>query len=252
MTDALRLRGVCKTFGSGERAVHALRDLDLDVARGEMVAVRGRSGSGKTTMLHVIGALESLDAGSVTVEGRDVGALDEEGRLALRRDVVAYVFQSFALIPELTAEENVSIPLRLRRMPPRERDRRVADILEEVGLGPHTRQTPRQLSGGQHQRVSLARALVAQPAVLLADEPTGQLDSETSAEIMALIRSTIAARSMTALLTTHDPVIVGYADRALELTDGHLSDASTPTAGRPRATVRRIVGGVSPETDGDS
>ncbi|AKT51831.1 ABC transporter ATP-binding protein [Arsenicicoccus sp. oral taxon 190] len=220
----IELRGVTKSFGQGERAVHALQGIDLTVRRGELLAVRGRSGSGKTTLLHLVGALDDADAGTIRVGDQDVRALDEPGRLALRRDAVSYVFQSFGLVPELSAAENVSLPLRIARVAPTERDRRVAEILDRVGLGPHANQTPRQLSGGQQQRVSLARALVAEPSVLLADEPTGQLDSETAREIMGLVVSLVRDRAMTAVVTTHDPVIVGFADRSLQLVDGRLVD----------------------------
>lgn len=218
----IELRAVAKSFGTGAGAVPALQGIDLAVPRGELLAVRGRSGSGKTTMLHVAGGLDDADEGEVRVDGVDVRALDEAGRLRLRREHVAYVFQSFGLVLELTAAENVSVPLRLTRTDPGERDRRVAEVLERVGLGPHARQTPRQLSGGQQQRVSLARALVGEPAVLLADEPTGQLDSETAREVMTLIVQLVRERGMTAVVTTHDPMIVAYADRVLELVDGRL------------------------------
>ncbi len=188
LAPAVVLTDVSRTFGTGQNAVAALRGANLTVATGELLAVRGRSGSGKTTLLNVIGRLDRPDTGQVLVEGRDVTSMDETGLLALRRDTVSYVVQSFALIPILTATENVGLPLRLRGTAVAERDTRVAELLGHVGLSDHARQRPGELSGGQQQRVALARALAARPRLLLADEPTGQLDSATGREIMTLIR----------------------------------------------------------------
>ena len=160
-------------------AVHALRDVSFDVAPGEMVAVVGRSGSGKTTLLNLLGGLDRPDAGTVRVDGTEVTALDDDGLSRLRRDTVSYVFQTFGLIPALTAAENVGVPLRLRRTPVAEREQRVALLLDLVGLRDHALQRPAELSGGQQQRVAIARALAGSPRLLIADEPTGQLDAET-------------------------------------------------------------------------
>lgn len=221
--EPLRVREVHRTFGSGESAVHALRGVSLDVDPGELVAVRGRSGSGKTSLLNVIGGLDRPDSGSVRVGEREVTRLTDAGLLELRRGPVSYVFQSFGLIPILTARENVGVPLRLRAVPAAEREERVAEALEHVGLAGHAEHRPDELSGGQQQRVGLARALVADPALLLADEPTGQLDSETAREIMGLIARLAKERSMTTLVTTHDPVLLSAADRVVEIADGHLT-----------------------------
>jgi putative ABC transport system ATP-binding protein len=221
----LVVRGVSRTYGTGETAVHALSDVSFDVQRGELLAVRGRSGSGKTTLLGVLGGLDRPTSGSIVLGGREVTGMSADELLALRRDEVAYVFQSFGLISILTAEENVSIPLRLRDVPVPERVERVEEALEHVGLGPHTRQRPDELSGGQQQRVALARALAARPRLLLADEPTGQLDSETGRDIMALIARLVREEQMTAVVTTHDPALLAIADRVLELVDGRLHPA---------------------------
>jgi len=223
MTEPMLLvDGVHRTYGSGPTAVHALRDVHLRVAAGELLAVRGRSGSGKTTLLNLIGGLDSADAGRIVVAGHEVTAMDETALRALRRDTVSYVFQSFALVPTLTAAENVGLPLRLARTDPVERERRVATLLELVGLADHARQRPGELSGGQQQRVALARALAGEPALLLADEPTGQLDSQTGQEVMALLRAVVRGAGVTAVVCTHDPSVVDVADRVVEIVDGTL------------------------------
>lgn len=223
LAPAVVLTDVSRTFGTGQNAVAALRGANLTVATGELLAVRGRSGSGKTTLLNVIGRLDRPDTGQVLVEGRDVTSMDETGLLALRRDTVSYVVQSFALIPILTATENVGLPLRLRGTAVAERDTRVAELLGHVGLSDHARQRPGELSGGQQQRVALARALAARPRLLLADEPTGQLDSATGREIMTLIRRIVDEDGMTVVVATHDPDLLSVADRVVELVDGELT-----------------------------
>ena len=206
--------------------MHALRGVDLDVAPGELVALVGRSGSGKTTLLNVVGGLDRPDEGSVLVDGVDVAALSDDEQALLRRDRVAFVFQTFGLIPVLTAAENVGVPMRLREAPVAERERRVEMLLELVGLTPHALQRPDELSGGQQQRVAIARALAGSPRLLVADEPTGQLDSETGLSVMALIRGVVEAEGMTALVATHDPVMIALADRAVHLVDGRLVGAA--------------------------
>ncbi|MBO9567834.1 MAG: ABC transporter ATP-binding protein [Cellulomonas iranensis] len=213
---------VARTYGSGRTAVHALRDVSLEVQPGELVALVGRSGSGKTTLLNAIGGLDRPDEGRVVVAGHEVSALDERGLVRLRRDVVSFVFQTFGLVPVLTAAENVGVPLRMRRTPVAEREARVALLLDLVGLGDHARQRPGQMSGGQQQRVAIARALATSPRLLVADEPTGQLDSETGRQVMALLRAVVEAEGMTAIVSTHDPVMVALADRTIRLADGRL------------------------------
>jgi putative ABC transport system ATP-binding protein len=219
----LEVRGVTKTFGTGVTAVTALHDVSFDVEAGTMVAVVGRSGSGKTTLLNVVGGLDRPDAGTVRVDGAEVTALDEEGLSRLRRDTVAYIFQTFGLIPVLSAAENVGVPLRMSRTPVADRERRVTLLLELVGLADHAQQRPGELSGGQQQRVAIARALAASPRLLVADEPTGQLDAETGLSVMALLRGVVESEGVTALISTHDPVMMALADRVVHISDGRVT-----------------------------
>ncbi|MGW5578281.1 ABC transporter ATP-binding protein [Micromonospora chokoriensis] len=223
-SEVVRVSGVSRTFGRGERAVHAVRDVSFTANRGELVAVRGRSGAGKTTLLNMVGGLDRPDSGQVVVAGHDVTSAGEAELLRLRRGTVGYVFQTFGLVPILSAAENVGVPLRLAQVPAAEREERVAVLLELVGLGGHAAQRPYELSGGQQQRVAVARALANEPDLLIADEPTGQLDSETGRSIMDLLRAVVHARGMTALVATHDPALIDLADRVLVLRDGRLVD----------------------------
>jgi putative ABC transport system ATP-binding protein len=218
--------GVDRDFVNGEEVVHALRAVDLAVSRGELVAVRGRSGSGKTTLLNVLGGLDRPTAGRVTIDGAEVSAMDEADLVELRRRSVAYIFQAFGLVPILSAAENVEVPLRLVRADPRERDRRVYDLLDLVGLAERARHRPHELSGGEQQRVAIARALANRPKLLLADEPTGQLDLETGHTIMTLLRSIVRTEGVTAVVATHDPAMLDVADRVVEMRDGRLVAAT--------------------------
>ncbi|MBX6383820.1 MAG: ABC transporter ATP-binding protein [Microbispora sp.] len=206
-----------KTYPKG---VRALRGVSFEAHPGELVAIRGRSGAGKTTLLNLIGGLDRPDEGTVRVAGKPVTGLPEKELLRLRRDVVGFVFQSFRLIPVLTAAENVGVPLRLARVPARDRQERVEVLLSLVGLSDQAGQRPHELSGGQQQRVAIARALANRPRLLLADEPTGQLDSQTARQIMELLRVLVRSEGVTALVATHDAELVGLADRVLELRDG--------------------------------
>jgi putative ABC transport system ATP-binding protein len=215
-------RDVSRTFGSGDVAVQALRGVSLTVGEGQLVVVRGRSGSGKTTLLNVIGGLDVPTGGTVLVAGQDVTTMTERERVVLRRGTVAYIFQSFGLIPMLSASENVGIPLRITGMDPRQREERVRLLLSVVGLDDHARQRPNELSGGQQQRVAIARALAVSPKLLIADEPTGQLDSETGQQIMRLLRTVVHAEGITALVATHDALLTDLADDVLTLEDGRL------------------------------
>ncbi|MEV4094360.1 ABC transporter ATP-binding protein [Streptosporangium saharense] len=219
------VEGLRRVYRSGPKEVVALREVSFEAAPGELVAVRGRSGSGKTTLLNLVGGLDRPDAGRVTVAGHEVTALPEEGLLALRRDVVGFVFQSFGLIPVLSAAENVGVPMRLCRTPVAAREARVRVLLSLVGLTEHAGQRPYELSGGQRQRVAVARALANRPRLLIADEPTGQLDSQTGRQIMRLIRALVRSEGVTALVATHDPALITLADRVLELRDGVLAPA---------------------------
>jgi putative ABC transport system ATP-binding protein len=217
------VRGVSRTYGTGPQTVHALNEVSFDVAPGELLALVGRSGSGKTTMLNMLGGLDHPDEGTVVIDGVEVTALDDEGLTRLRRDSVAYVFQNFGLIPALTAAENIGVPLRLRRTPVADRERRVQLLLELVGLTGHALQRPSELSGGQQQRVAIARALAGSPRLLVADEPTGQLDAETGLAVMALLRAVVESEGVTAVVATHDAVMMSLADRVLTLADGRVS-----------------------------
>ncbi|MET8986034.1 ABC transporter ATP-binding protein [Nonomuraea wenchangensis] len=224
------VEGLRKVYRSGPKEVVALREVSFVVRPGELVALRGRSGSGKTTLLNQIGGLDRPDAGRVLISGQDVTAMSEDALLELRRDVVGFVFQSFGLIPVLSAAENVGVPMRLARMPVEEREARVRMLLALVGLEQHANQRPFELSGGQRQRVAIARSLANRPRLLVADEPTGQLDSQTGRQIMELLRALVRSEGVTALVATHDPSLITLADRVLEISDGvvHEADLAAP------------------------
>jgi len=217
------VRDVERTFGTGRTAAHALRGVSFTVRRGQLTALRGRSGSGKTTLLNVIGGLDAPTAGTVTVAGREVTRMNERGRMELRRDTVAFIFQSFGLIPMLSAAENVGIPLRITGTPSADREQRVAMMLEIVGLSEHAAHRPDELSGGQQQRVAIARALAGRPQLLIADEPTSQLDLETGRQIMRLLLTVVRSEGITALVATHDEALMDLADEIIRLEDGQIA-----------------------------
>jgi putative ABC transport system ATP-binding protein len=219
-------RALGRDFVTGGSVVHALRDVDLRVERGELLAVRGRSGSGKTTLLSLLGGLDRPTSGEVIVDGRSVGAMSAEALVELRRRKVGFIFQAFGLLAILSAAENVEVPLRLVRAEPAEREARVQLLLDLVGLGDRARHRPHELSGGEQQRVAIARALANRPDVLLADEPTGQLDSATGRSIMNLLRAVVRSEGVTAIIATHDPMLIDLADRVVELRDGRLVDGA--------------------------
>ena len=234
MTEPMvEVAGLNKVYRSGRMEVHALKDVDFVLPQGRLLAVRGRSGSGKTTLLNVIGGLDTPTSGRVTVGGQEVTALPEADLLRMRRETIGFVFQSFGLIPVLSAAENVGVALRLTRTAARKRDERVKLLLSLVGLADHGRQRPYELSGGQQQRVAIARALANEPRLLIADEPTGQLDSETAQAIMQLIQAVVRSEGVTALVATHDPMLIQHADAVLELHDGAIVPAEAAT---PRTT----------------
>lgn len=221
MTAVLRAESLSRTFASPAGDVVAVRDADLAVSGGELVVVAGRSGAGKTTLLTMLGGLDRPTSGRVLIDGTDL-ADPATDVAALRGARMASIFQTAGLIPVLSAAENVEVPLRIRRVDPSERDRRVADALRDVGLEEHAGQRPGELSGGQQQRVGIARALVMTPGILLADEPTAQLDSETGAQIMDLIARLVHERGTAAVVATHDPAMLARADRVFDLHDGVL------------------------------
>jgi ABC-type lipoprotein export system ATPase subunit len=216
-------RDITRTFGSGDNAVHALRGVSFTVREGEFVVVHGRSGSGKTTLLNIVGGLDLPTSGTVSVAGRDLARLSERERTAFRRDEVAFIFQSFGLIPMLSAAENAGIPLRIAAAGRKEREERVRLLLSVVGLESHALHRPNELSGGQQQRVAIARALAGGPALLIADEPTGQLDHETGQQIVRLLRTVVRSEGLTALVATHDPELVKQADAVIRIEDGQLA-----------------------------
>ncbi len=219
----LDVRDVTRTYRSGPTATAALRGATFTVGEGKLVALRGRSGSGKTTLLNIIGGLDKADAGSVRIAGQDVTAMGDRERLQLRKQTVAYIFQSFGLLPVLSAAENVGVPLRIAGVAPKERESRVELMLSIVGLADHARQRPAELSGGEQQRVAIARALAARPSLLLADEPTGQLDHATGRQIMRLLQTVVQSEGVTTLVATHDPAILDIADSVLHLVDGKIT-----------------------------
>ena len=217
----IRLEGVWRTYRVGDGEVHALRDVTLEIAAGEHVALIGPSGSGKSTMLHIVGCLDRPTRGKYLFEGREVGALSEEERSLLRRNRIGFVFQFFHLLPRLSALENVELPMLFAGTPADERRARATQALEAVGLAQRATHRPDQLSGGERQRVAIARAVVMNPAVLLADEPTGNLDRHSALEVMDLLES-MSRRGLTLVVVTHDPAIAERARRVVRMADGEI------------------------------
>ena len=224
MTTAplIDIQGVSRDFQVGGQTIHALRDVTFSVGRGDFVAVIGRSGSGKTTLLNVIAGLDRPTSGKVLIDGLEVSAMTEAQLTELRRRKLGFVFQSFGLLPLLSAYENVEIALRIAGAGIRERGRRASEVLEMVGLGRRAKHRPYELSGGEQQRVAIARALANRPQIILADEPTGELDSTTATSIFALLLDIAASEGVTIVTTTHDLLVMERARRVLELSDGAL------------------------------
>jgi putative ABC transport system ATP-binding protein len=220
----IETRGLTKAYGADELCVHALRGVDLQVRRGEFLAIMGPSGSGKSTLLHIIGGVEVPSTGQVLLEGKDLASMDDDQRTIIRRRRLGFVFQSFNLLPAFTAEENVSLPLELGGMASAEARRRAADMLKLVGVWHRRTHVPSTLSGGEQQRVAIARALVVEPALLLADEPTGNLDSANGQQVTALLRKLATDRDQTIIMVTHDPDVAAQADRLVHLRDGLVDD----------------------------
>jgi putative ABC transport system ATP-binding protein len=225
----LRMSRLTKTYRTDHVETRALFEFSLEVKAGEFVAVTGPSGSGKTTFLNVAGLLESFDSGSYELDGRDVDGLVDDDRSLLRNAKIGFIFQSFNLLPDLSIYDNIDVPLRYRRMKVAERRERINEVLERVGLAGRRRHLPSQLSGGQQQRAAIARALVGEPAFLLADEPTGNLDSGMAAEVMALLEE-INAAGTTIVLVTHDPQLSRRASRNIHLIDGQIVSADMPAS----------------------
>jgi putative ABC transport system ATP-binding protein len=233
----LAVRGLTKVYDAGEVEVHALRGISLDVARGESVAVMGASGSGKSTLMNILGCLDRPTAGSYRLAGAEVARLDRNQLAEIRNRTLGFVFQSFNLLPRTSALENVELPLLYSGTPRRERHRRATEALARVALADRMHHAPSQLSGGQQQRVAIARALVTEPQVILADEPTGNLDSRTSVEIMALLQG-LVAEGITIVLVTHEADIAAHAARVLDMRDGIVVSDHRQEPRRASAPVR--------------
>src|SRR5262245_40265074 len=222
MAPLIRLAGVCKDYMSGPEVVHALVDVDLDIGNGELVAVVGASGSGKSTLMNILGCLDRPTRGRYLLAGVDVTERSTDARALVRNRLIGFVFQGFNLLPRTTALENVELPLVYRGVGARERFRRAARALAQVGLAERAHHTPAQLSGGQQQRVAIARALVTNPPLLLADEPTGNLDTKTSHEVLALLQNLSREHGITVVIVTHESDIAACTNRVITFRDGRV------------------------------
>jgi putative ABC transport system ATP-binding protein len=218
----IKLEHVSRSYGSGAKAVAAVRDISLEIEAGSFVAVVGASGSGKSTLLNLMGALDQPSSGRVLLENHDLSALSDTARTLLRRTRIGFVFQFFNLLPTLTAQENVALPARLARQPGKATQKRADELLERVGLSGRRQHRPDELSGGEMQRVAIARALMMDPPIVLADEPTGNLDSNTGLQILELLRGAVDAHR-TVVLITHDPSVASRGQRIVTMADGQLS-----------------------------
>jgi putative ABC transport system ATP-binding protein len=223
-SPAVEVHGLTKAFGTGEAKVDALRGIDLCVPSGQFVAVMGPSGSGKSTLLHLIGGLDAPTSGQVCVGGDELSALDDDALTLVRRRRIGFIFQAFNLLDVLTAEENVALPLIIDGVPEQQAQPKAAAALELVGMSARCLHLPGQLSGGEQQRLAIARAIVTEPRVLLADEPTGNLDSAHGDQVMALLRGLVDRRGQTILMVTHNPSHAAFADRLVRLKDGRVLD----------------------------
>ena len=220
--NLLEVQDLCKTYGSGETAVHALRHATFSVPKGEFVAVVGESGSGKSTLLNLIGALDTPTSGRVRIDGKDIFSMKERNLTVFRRRNIGFIFQSFNLIPELTVEQNIVFPVLLDYQKPNEAY--LEELLTVLGLRERRHHLPSQLSGGQQQRVAIGRALITRPALILADEPTGNLDTQNTSEVIALLKEASRRYEQTILMITHSRAISQTADRILQVSDGVLPD----------------------------
>ena len=219
--DLLEVQSISKTYGSGEAAVHALKNVSFSVPKGEYVAIVGESGSGKSTLLNMIGALDNPTSGKVLIEGKDIFAMKESKRTIFRRRNIGFIFQAFNLIPELTVEQNIIFPILLDYQKPNQKY--LEELLEVLNLKERRNHLPGQLSGGQQQRVAIGRALITRPSLILADEPTGNLDSQNSSEVIALLKNASKRYAQTIIMITHNRSIAQSADRVLQVSDGVLT-----------------------------
>lgn len=220
--DLLEVQSISKTYGSGEAAVHALKNVSFSVPKGEYVAIVGESGSGKSTLLNMIGALDNPTSGKVLIEGKDIFAMKESKRTIFRRRNIGFIFQAFNLIPELTVEQNIIFPILLDYQKPNQKY--LEELLEVLNLKERRNHLPGQLSGGQQQRVAIGRALITRPSLIFADEPTGNLDSQNSSEVIALLKNASKRYAQTIIMITHNRSIAQSADRVLQVSDGVLTD----------------------------
>ncbi|MBB5750542.1 ABC transporter ATP-binding protein [Micrococcus sp. TA1] len=236
---AVSARGLVKTYGRGEAAVRALAGVDVDFAAGAFTAIMGPSGSGKSTLMHCLAGLDTADAGRIELGGQQITGLNDTALTRLRRDRIGFVFQAFNLVPTLTAEQNIVLPLDLAGTPV---DRAwLAEVVGILGLGDRLGHKPHELSGGQQQRVAVARALLTRPDVVFGDEPTGNLDSTTGAEVLSLLRRSAREMGQTVIMVTHDPVAASYADRVVLLEDGRLAgQISDPTPENVLAALAKL------------
>ncbi len=220
--NLLEVNNICKTYGSGETAVHALKEVSFSVPKGEYVAIVGESGSGKSTLLNMIGALDTPDSGKVTIGGKDIFAMNDSKLTVFRRRNIGFIFQAFNLVPELTVEQNIVFPVLLDYQKP---DRKyLEELLTVLNLQERRNHLPTQLSGGQQQRVAIGRALITRPSLILADEPTGNLDTQNSSEVIALLKEASRKYEQTIIMITHNRSIAQSADRILQVADGVLTD----------------------------
>ena len=241
--NAVETHGLCKHYGDGATAVRALDDVDFVAERGEFVAIMGPSGSGKSTLLHVLGGLEVPTSGEVTVAGRRVDGADDRDLTRLRRGHLGFIFQFFNLLPSLSATENVYLPALIARDRTGDMEERAVALLERVGLADRATHTPSELSGGQQQRVSIARALFLEPEIVLADEPTGNLDSRSGGEVLAILRDIASVDERTVVMVTHDPAAAAVADRVVFLRDGRIA------GGMESAGTRQVAEGLAALTE---
>lgn len=236
MNDVIQARAVTKVYDGGVN-VAALRGVDLSVARGSFLSIMGPSGSGKSTLLNILGALELPTSGQVFFEGQDLHALSDEQRAILRRRRIGFVFQQFNLLPIFSAEENVALPLRLEGIASAEANRRAGESLDVVGMGARRHHLPSQMSGGEQQRVAIARALVTGPSLILADEPTGSLDSANGEHVIRILRKLVDEQQQTVVLVTHDVSVASRADRVVSVRDGLIESDIDPRSGIPAAAA---------------
>jgi putative ABC transport system ATP-binding protein len=247
--EVIRLEGIHKTYSMGDVEVHALRGVTLNIKEGEFVAIMGASGSGKSTTMNIIGCLDSPTRGSYALDGEDVSTLSKDERADIRLRKLGFVFQGFNLLARTSALENVELPMLYAGIEPAERHRRAKEALRAVGLAGREQNHPNQLSGGQQQRVAIARALVNDPKLILADEPTGALDSRTSVEVMDIFQRLNRERRITLVLVTHEPDIAAYADRVVVFKDGRIQKDYRVTAPRDAAEELRNLPAVDEEVE---